>query len=74
MYRHHHWLDENAEDKAARRQTSGLVGLVVVLLLLVSGLFLVQQLRSASMIEDCLMAGRKNCDALVTRLHFRASH
>jgi hypothetical protein len=42
---------------------------VVILLLLVGGLFLVQQLRSASMIQDCLMAGRRNCDVLVTGPH-----
>jgi hypothetical protein len=74
VYRHHHWLDDKAENEATRRQTSGLAGIAVVLLLLVGGLFLVQQLRSASIIEDCLMAGRKNCDALVTKLHFRTQH
>jgi hypothetical protein len=41
----------------------------VVLLLLVGGLFLVQQLRAASMVEDCLLAGRRNCDVLVTGRH-----
>ena len=34
MYRHHHWLDEDAEDKIAQRQTEGLVGIAIVLLLL----------------------------------------
>lgn len=64
MYRHHHWLDDNAEIEAANRQTSGLVGIVVILLLLVGGLFLVQQLRHASLIQDCVMAGRTNCDVI----------
>ena len=66
MYRHHHWPDPEAEDRAAERQTGGLVGIVVVLLLLIGGLFLVQQLRAASMLEDCLMSGRRNCDAMVS--------
>lgn len=69
MYRHHHWLDEDAEDKIAQRQTEGLVGIVVVLLLLVGGLFLVQQLRSAATLQDCLMSGRRNCDVVVTGAH-----
>ncbi len=69
MFRHHHWLDEKAEYEIAKRQTSGLIGLVIVLLLLIGGLYLVQQLRMTSMIEDCLMAGHRNCDALVIRPH-----
>jgi hypothetical protein len=69
VYRHHHWLDEDAEDKIAQRQTEGLVGIAIVLLLLVGGLFLVQQLRSAAMLQDCLMSGRHNCDVMVTGSH-----
>jgi hypothetical protein len=69
VYRHSHWRDHEAEEKIAQRQTSGLVGIVVVLLLLICGLFLVRQLRSASMIQDCLMSGRKNCGAVLTGSH-----
>jgi hypothetical protein len=69
MYRYHHWLDENADDKIAQRQTGGLVGIVVVLLLLVGGLFLVQQLHAAALLQDCLMSGRRNCGALVSGSH-----
>jgi hypothetical protein len=54
------------DDETAKRQTGGLVGLIVVLLLLIGGLFLVQQLRSASAVQDCFLAGRGNCDTLVT--------
>ncbi len=64
MYRHHHWVQEDAEAETAKRQTGGLVGIVVILMLLVGGLFLVQQLRRASVIQDCVMAGRTNCDVL----------
>jgi hypothetical protein len=66
LYRRHHWLEDRTDDEVAQRRTAGLVGIVIILLLLVSGLFLVQHLRSAALIEDCLMAGRRNCDALVT--------
>ena len=69
LYRHHHWLEDRPDHKAARRQTASLAGIVIILLLLVGGLFLVQHLRKTAMIEDCLMAGRRNCDALVTGQH-----
>jgi hypothetical protein len=65
MYRYHHWLDDKSDDETAQRQTGGLAGLAVVLLLLVTSLFLVQQLRAASMLQDCLMSGRRNCDVLL---------
>jgi hypothetical protein len=29
----------------------------------------VQHLRASAVIEDCLMAGRSNCDALMTGAH-----
>lgn len=60
-----HWQSEDAEHEAAKRQSAGLVGLVVILLLLIVGLFLVHQLRRTSAIEDCLLAGRRNCDVSV---------
>ncbi len=69
MYRHHHWADDEAERKAAERQTASLAAIVIVLFLLAGGLFLVQRLRVAAAIEDCLMAGRRNCDALVVGRH-----
>jgi hypothetical protein len=58
------WLVEPDED-AANRQTSSLAGVAITLLLLVIGLFLVRQLHQKSMVEDCLMAGRTQCDWLV---------
>lgn len=65
MYPGRHWQSDDAEYEAAKRQTAGLVGIVVILLLLVVGLFLVQQLRACAAIEDCLLSGRRNCDVLV---------
>jgi hypothetical protein len=66
VYRHNHWPDQEAEDRVAARQTSGLVGIVIVLMLLIGGLFLVQQLRAAATFQDCLMSGRRDCDATAT--------
>jgi hypothetical protein len=57
------WLSE--DEAEAERQTASLAGVAVTLLLLVVGLFLVRELHASSTIEDCLMAGRTNCDWLV---------
>ena len=66
-----HWMRVGAvEDEAAEenRLTASLAGLVVALMLVVAGLFLIQHLRDKARIEDCLMAGRFNCDAVVASL------
>ena len=52
----------------ADRQTMSLAGLAVTLLILVAAVWLTHQLHIKSAIEDCLMAGRNNCDMLVPRL------
>jgi len=54
--------DEQAD---ADRQTASLAGLAITLLLVVIGLFLVRELAAKSLVEDCLLAGRHNCDAVV---------
>lgn len=48
----------------ADRQTASLAAVVVILMLLAAGLFLVHTLRHSAAVEDCLMAGRRNCDAV----------
>jgi uncharacterized membrane protein len=47
------------------RLTASLAGLAVALLVVVAGLFLIQHLRDKARVEDCLMAGRFNCDAVL---------
>lgn len=59
------WLLQQEDDEAANRQTASLGGVAITLLLLVVGLFLVRELHAKVAIEDCLMAGRINCDRLV---------
>lgn len=54
-----------AERDDSDRQTSGLAGLALLLALVVVGLILVRRLHHISIIEDCLMTGRSNCDVLV---------
>lgn len=66
MYRGRQWqVDVDADELVARRQTGGLVGIVIILLLLIIGLFLVRQLRVDAELQDCLIAGHRNCDVLV---------
>ena len=57
-----HYDEEQAE---ANRVTLSLAGMAVALLLVVVGLFLLQHLASKSRIEDCLLSGRMNCDAVL---------
>ncbi len=57
--------DEQAEEN---RLTSSLAGLMAALLIVVASLFLVIQLREKARIEDCLLSGRTNCDAVVAGL------
>jgi hypothetical protein len=59
------WLLDQNDDEAANRQTASLGGVAITLLLLVVGLFLVHELHAKVAVEDCLMAGRTNCDLLV---------
>jgi hypothetical protein len=61
-----HFTPDPARDREdADRRTAGLAAIVVVLVLLIGGLWLTQTLHKKSVMEDCLMAGRQNCDALI---------
>jgi len=53
------------DDDDGNRQTKALAGLAIALALAVSAFFLFQHLRKESQIEDCLMQGRTDCDAVV---------
>ena len=64
---------ETAEDlKAADRQTASLAGMAVTLLIVVVSLFLLRELHDKAAIEDCLLAGRNNCDAVVASFYATA--
>ncbi len=62
MFQERRWTRDVEEQEAANRQTASLAGVAITLLLLVVGLFLVRELHAKAAIEDCLMAGRSNCD------------
>ena len=55
--------DDQAEEN---RVTQSLAGMAVALLLVVASLFLIHTLQATAQVEDCLLAGRANCDAMVT--------
>jgi len=57
--------DPVRDREEADRRTSGLAAIVVVLLLLIGGLLLAQTLHRKSVLEDCLIAGRRDCDHLI---------
>ena len=59
------WPNDAEAEEEANRQTASLAGVAITLLLLVIGLFLIRELHAKAQLEDCLMAGRRNCDILV---------
>ncbi|HLZ98180.1 MAG TPA: hypothetical protein VKP66_09520 [Steroidobacteraceae bacterium] len=52
--------DPNGPQRPDPRRTAA-VGLIVIVLLVIIGLFLVHVLRDVSKIQDCTMQGRTNC-------------
>ena len=59
--------DDIRRQQEADRQTKALAALALIVALAVIALFVVQHLRRQAQIEDCLLAGRSNCDALLDR-------
>jgi len=57
--------DENDRGDEDARETRGLLALAFVLLLALVASYLVARLRQEGAVEDCLLAGRVNCDALI---------
>jgi hypothetical protein len=65
MAKIHRLVFDDHRHEDADRQTASLAGLAATLLILVVCLWVTRELRHKSLIEDCLMAGRTNCDILV---------
>ena len=51
--------DNDGHDSDSRRPA--VIGLIVVAVLVIAGYLLFTALRENSQLEDCLMAGRRNC-------------
>ena len=56
MLRRSHDHQEDAD-----RRTAALMGFVIILVLAIAGVVLVREISRTMRIEDCLMAGRRNC-------------
>jgi hypothetical protein len=56
-------------EEGEARRTSATMGLIVILLLAIAGVWLVRELREKSQIEDCLMQGRRNCVPIEVPTH-----
>ncbi len=52
------------EREEANRQTRSLAALALLVALAFGALFLISHLKRASELQDCLLAGRHNCDTL----------
>ncbi len=53
--------DAMAEDEQKSSPLRAIVGLGLILVLILGVLFVMQQLRHASAIQDCVASGRTNC-------------
>ena len=59
------WTEKAKREEDAARQTRSLAAFAVLLLVLVAALGLTHTLRRSAAVEDCMLAGRINCDRLV---------
>jgi hypothetical protein len=59
--------DDIRSQQEADRQSKALAALALIIALALVALIVVQHLRREGQIEDCLLAGRSNCDALIER-------
>ncbi len=56
-------MDEPEKDGSGSRAPA-IAGLAVAAVLLVVGIWLAHELTAASKMQDCLMSGRTNCNAI----------
>jgi hypothetical protein len=62
-------LRQSDIEEGEARRTNASMGLIVILLLAIAGVWLVRELREKARIEDCLMQGRHNCVPIEVPLH-----
>lgn len=54
-------MERDEKDERSGSQLRALVGLGLVVVVIVGVLFVMQQLRHAAAIQDCVASGRTNC-------------
>jgi hypothetical protein len=52
---------EPQEPQAPDTRRGAVVGLILILVLILGGLYLAHVLRGASQLQDCALSGRSNC-------------
>ena len=60
-------MDDRKHQDEADRQTRSLAGLAFTLALAIAALIIIHHLKRVGDLQDCLLAGRSNCDALLNR-------
>jgi hypothetical protein len=56
-------MDEPDQNQGGSR-VAAIAGLAIAAILLVAGLWLAHELTATSKLQDCVMSGRTNCDAI----------
>ena len=56
-------MDEPDQNQGGSR-VPAIAGLAIAAVLLVAGLWLAHELTATSKLQDCVMSGRTNCDAI----------
>ena len=64
-YEEEEYIEQDEEEREAAGRRTTLIALAAMAVLVVVGLFIVQRLHRASVIEDCLLAHGSNCNDLV---------
>lgn len=59
------YLEQDEEEREAAGRRKSLIALAVMAVLVVAGIVLVDRLRDASAVQDCLMTRATNCNDLV---------
>jgi hypothetical protein len=62
-------MSDDDRDEPGVSSRRALIGLLAFVLAIVAVLFIVQQLRSAARIQDCVASGRTNCATIDPTTH-----
>ena len=65
-YEREEYLEQDEDERETARRTKSLIALAVVAVLVIAGIMLVQQLRTVSRLQDCLMTKAINCAEIST--------
>ena len=65
QYEQEEYLEPNDEELEAAARNKKLLVLAIMAALVIAGIFLVNKLRTASQLQDCLMTRASNCNDMV---------